>query len=40
MKKKLWEIKQAAQPGVLEMYIYGHIQGDSYDWWNDETIET
>lgn len=22
------------------MFIYGYIEGDSYDWWNDEVIES
>lgn len=36
--KKIWELKQSVEPNTLEMYIYGDVQGDSYDWWNDETI--
>ncbi len=31
--KRMWEIKQAAD-GVLELYIYGYVEGDSYDWWD------
>lgn len=39
--KKIWEIKQQAEnPNTLDMYIYGYIEGDSYDWWNDEVIES
>jgi len=39
--KKMWEIKQQADnSSILEMYIYGYIQADSYDWWNDEVIES
>jgi ATP-dependent protease ClpP protease subunit len=38
--KKTWELKQAVAPDTLEMYFYGYIEGDSYDWWNDETIES
>ena len=38
--KKIWEIKQAVEPDTLEMYIYGYIEGDGYDWWNDEVIES
>lgn len=39
--KKIWEIKQQADnPTTLDMYIYGYIQGDSYDWWTDEIIES
>jgi ATP-dependent Clp protease protease subunit len=39
--KRIWEIKQQADnPTTLDMYIYGYIQGDSYDWWTDEIIES
>lgn len=38
--KKLWELKQAADPGAVDLYIYGDVEGDSYDWWRDETIES
>lgn len=38
--KQLWELKQAADTGVLELYIYGDVQGDGYDWWTDQTIES
>lgn len=38
--KRMWEIKQSATPGALELYIYGDVQPDSYDWWNDEVIES
>lgn len=39
--KKIWEIKQQADnPTTLDMYIYGYIQGDSYDLWTDEIIES
>lgn len=32
--KKMWEIKQSAA-GILELYIYGDVQGDSRNWWGD-----
>lgn len=39
--KRIWEIKQVADdPTTLEMYIYGYIEGDYYDWWNDEVVES
>ena len=38
--KKLWELKQAADPGTVDLYIYGDVEGDSYDRWGDETIES
>ena len=31
MKKPLWEIKQAAE-GVLQLYIYGDVEGEEFDW--------
>ena len=39
-RKPIWELKQAADPDTLEMYIYGYVEGDSYDWWSGETIES
>lgn len=38
--KRIWEIKQEIEPNTLEMYIYGNVQGDGYDWWTDEVIES
>jgi ATP-dependent protease ClpP protease subunit len=40
MKKAIWEIKQSVQPNAIDMYIYGNVEGDSYDWWTDEKIES
>lgn len=37
--KQIWELKQAAE-NVLELYIYGDVEGDSYDWWTGQTIES
>ena len=39
-RKNMWEIKQAAQNNVLEIYIYGDIESDGYDWWTDEVIRS
>lgn len=40
-RKNMWEIKQAAQQsGVLEIYIYGEVESDGYDWWTDEVIRS
>ena len=38
--KKMWELRQAADPGTLELYIYGDVEGDGYDWWTDEIIRS
>jgi ATP-dependent protease ClpP protease subunit len=36
---KTWELKQSANdPSALDMYIYGNVEADGYDWWNDEKI--
>lgn len=40
MAKRIWELKQAVEPNTLELYIYGNVEGDSYDWWTDEIIES
>ena len=40
MKKAIWEIKQSVQPNAIDMYIYGNVEGDTYDWWTDEKIES
>lgn len=39
-KKRMWEIKQSAIPGTLELYIYGNVEPDSRDWWTGELIES
>lgn len=39
-QKPMWQIKQAAEPNTLELYIYGDVEPDSYDWWTDEKIES
>lgn len=42
MKKlKTWEIKQSiTNPDVLDMFIYGDVKGDGYDFWSGEAIES
>lgn len=39
-RKNMWEIKQAAQNNTLEIYIYGDVESDGYDWWTDEVIRS
>ncbi len=39
-RKKMWQIKQSATPNTLDMYIYGDVEGDGYDWWEGEVIES
>lgn len=36
----MWQIKQSAEPNTLDMYIYGDVEGDYYDWWNDRDVES
>lgn len=41
MSKRMWEIKQQIDnPGVLDLYIYGDVEGDWYDWWSGEVVES
>lgn len=39
-RKPMWEIRQSANVGTVDIYIYGDVEGDSYDWWTDEVIES
>ena len=32
MKNRLWELRQAADGGGLELYIYGDVEGRTFDW--------
>lgn len=38
--KNMWEIKQETAPGTLDLYIYGEVEGDGYDYWQDEVIRS
>lgn len=40
MRERMWELRQATAPGTLELYIYGDVEGDSYDWWRDEVLRS
>lgn len=37
--KQMWEIKQQAD-NKISLYIYGDVEGDSYDWWTGDVIES
>ena len=39
-QKKMWEIKQLTSPEILDMYIYGDVKDDSFDWWEWEKVES
>lgn len=36
--KRLWDLKQSATPGALDLYIYGDVESDGEDWWTGQTI--
>lgn len=38
--KRMWELKQSANLDELDLYIYGEVEGDGYDWWSGEVIES
>ncbi len=33
--KRMWELKQAATPDTLDLYIYGTVESDWYNWWGE-----
>jgi ATP-dependent Clp protease, protease subunit len=41
MPKRLWEIKQSAQDSsAIDMFVYGDVQGDYFDWYSWEQVES
>ena len=38
--REMWEIKQSAAENAVDLYIYGDVEADGYDWWSDEVIES
>lgn len=34
-RKLRWELRQSADPGRLELYVYGDVEGDSKDWFGE-----
>ena len=40
MLNRDFEVKQIAEKKVLEIYLYGEIQSDWYDWWNGQIVES
>lgn len=38
--KNMWQLKQAADPGVLDLYIYGDVEGDYLDFWTWSIVES
>lgn len=38
--KQLWELKQSENPGILDLYVYGDVEGDGYNWWTGQSVES
>ena len=38
--KKMWELKQSANLDEIDLYIYGEVEGDGYNWWFGDLIES
>lgn len=38
--ERMWEIKQSATPGALDLYIYGDVKSDGRDWWTNQVIKS
>ena len=38
--RKNFEVKQFGELRTLEIYLYGEIEGDYYDWWRGEIVES
>ena len=39
-QKKMWDLKQSASQDTLDMYIYGDVMVDGYDYWTWEYVES
>lgn len=39
-RKQMWEMKQSTAPNSVDLYIYGDVEGDYYDWREDEVIRS
>lgn len=40
MLRKQFEVKQIKESKVLDLYLYGEITSDWYDWWSGKIIES
>lgn len=38
--KRVWELKQSVNQETLDMYIYGNVEGDYFDWRTWEKVES
>jgi len=39
-KRIMWQLKQAADPAVLDLYIYGDVESDYLDFWTWDIVES
>lgn len=39
-RKPMWELRQSTNPDTLDMYIYGDVEGDYFDWWTWSMVES
>lgn len=37
---ELWELRQAATPKTVDLYIYSDVEGDGYNYWTEEKTES
>ncbi len=38
---RFWSLRQEAErPGVLQLYIYGDVEGSYWDWWSGEYVDS
>ena len=40
MHKRMWELKQSASPGTLDLYIYGDVESDDPGGWFSDPKES
>lgn len=38
--KRMWQLKQSADTGTLDMYIYGDVESGYYDWWAEAYVDS
>ena len=37
---RMWKLEQSTSLDAIDLYIYGEVESDGYDWWEDEVIES
>lgn len=38
--ERMWEIRQSTSPNTLDLYIYGDVKADGYDWWTEQIVKS